>query len=268
VGKSGWAKERETSSWSDAGVKISVVTVCFNSARTIRSTLESFFEQDHPDKELVIVDGGSTDATLEIIASFPQAGVSLKSEPDGGIFDAMNKGLARFAGDAVGFLNSDDRFHDARVLSDAAAALAEADMAFGHIDFVSNDGRRRLVRRWQATPYPRGGFRSGWMPAHPSFYVRRAVAEAVGAFDPALRISADYDWMLRAFELNGFCSRLVDRTFVDMMVGGNSTGSLRTYLDGNLESLESRRRWLGSGVVDYALFAKPLRKVGQFVGAG
>src|SRR5947209_17503148 len=109
-------------------MKISVVTVCFNSAGTVRRTLESFFEQDHADKELIIVDGGSRDATLEIVKQFPSRHVRIISEPDRGIYDAMNKGLATFTGEAVGFLNSDDRFKDVHALSAVAGALAENDI--------------------------------------------------------------------------------------------------------------------------------------------
>jgi glycosyltransferase involved in cell wall biosynthesis len=245
-------------------VKISVVTVCFNSASTIERTLGSFFAQTHSDKELVVVDGGSTDGTLDTLARVRDPAFRYVSEPDRGIYDAMNKGLARFSGDAVGFLNSDDAFHDARVLADVAVGLESAEMVFGDIDFVADHETCRIVRRWRATPYRRGAFRAGWMAAHPSFYVRRAVAETVGRFDLRHRISADYDWMLRAFETHGFSSARLQRTFVDMKIGGASTRSPLAYIRGNLEALSARRRWLDAGLIDYALVAKPLGKIAQF----
>ncbi len=244
-------------------MKISVVTVCFNSARTIGHTIESFVRQDHADKELVIVDGGSTDDTLDIIRSFPLDDMRISSGPDRGIYDAMNKGLARFTGDAVGFLNSDDRFHDDGILATIASGLDKADIVFGDIDFVTDHHSQRVVRRWRSSPYQRGAFGRGWMAPHPSLYVRRRVAEAVGPFDLRYSISADYDWMLRAFELHGFDARLEQRVFTDMMVGGKSTGGLGAYVKANLESLQSRRKWLGAGPIDLALFAKPLGKVSQ-----
>lgn len=246
-------------------MKISVVTVCFNSAATIAHTIESFLEQEHPDKELVVVDGGSKDSTLEIVRSYPQDRIAVVSEPDRGIFDAMNKGLALFGGDAVGFLNSDDRFHDRGVLADVAAALAEHAIVFGDIDFVADHRTSRIVRQWRSTPFRPGAFRAGWMAPHPSLYVRRQVAEAVGAFDLSYRISADYDWMLRAFELTGAAARRLERTFVDMQVGGNSTRGLLTYVRGNMEALSARRRWLSAPPLDWALVAKPLAKLPQFV---
>ncbi|WP_292164117.1 glycosyltransferase family 2 protein [Mesorhizobium sp.] len=247
-------------------MKISVLTVCWNSAATIRHTLDSFFAQDHGDKELVVVDGASTDETLSIVRSYADKRLQIVSEPDRGMYDALNKGLALCCGDAIGALNADDAFHDRSVLGKISMALADADIVHGHLDFVDNHESKRVVRRWRAEPRPQNGFRSGWMPAHPTFYVRRGVAEKVGSFDLTLKVSSDYDWMLRAVELHGFRIATMDQVLVDMMVGGASTRSLRSHIGHNLEALRSRRRWLGSGPVDYALVAKPARKLGQFFG--
>lgn len=246
-------------------MRVSVVTVCRNSAATIGHTLESFFRQDHPDKELVVVDGGSTDGTLEIVRSFSAEGVVVISEPDRGIYDAMNKGLAAFGGHAVGFLNSDDCFKGEGALSAIAETLAHSQIAFGDLDIVRTHGRGDVMRRWRSTPYRRGAFKHGWMPAHPTFYCRREVIEAVGPFDLRYRVAADYDHMLRAMELFDFRAAPVRRVLVDMLHGGQSTAGFAAHLHHNLEALDSRRRWLGAGRVDYALFAKPLRKLSQLV---
>lgn len=205
-------------------MKISVLTVCRNSAATIRHTLDSFFAQDHEDKELVVVDGASTDETLSIIRSYGDKQLQIVSEPDRGMYDALNKGLALCSGEAIGALNADDAFHDRSVLGKISVALADADIVHGHLDFVENHDSKRVVRRWRAEPRPRDGFRSGWMPAHPTFYVRRGVAEKVGSFDLALKVSSDYDWMLRAVELHGFRLATMDQVLVDMMVGGQAQG--------------------------------------------
>lgn len=249
-------------------MKISVLTVCWNSAATIRHTVDSFLAQDHGDKELVVVDGNSSDDTLAIVRSFPQDRIRLVSEPDSGMYDALNKGLRLYTGDAVGVLNSDDCFHDQTVLGRISAGLEQADIVHGDLDFVESHLNKRVVRRWRAVPRPAKGFRTGWMPAHPTFYVRRKVADAVGAFDLNLKVASDYDWMLRAVELHGFGTAMVDQILVDMMVGGASTRSFRSQIGHNLEALRSRRRWLDSGVIDYALVAKPARKLGQFFGVG
>ncbi|MER8595876.1 glycosyltransferase [Mesorhizobium sp. M1182] len=249
-------------------MRISVLTVCWNSAATIRHTLDSFFAQDHQEKELIVVDGASTDETVSIVRSYSDQRLQVISEPDRGMYDALNKGLALCSGEAIGALNADDAFHDASVLGKISEALAEADIVHGHLNFVDNHERKRVVRRWRAEPRPRHGFRSGWMPAHPTFYVRRGVAEKVGSFDLALKVSSDYDWMLRAVELYGFRIATMDQVLVDMMMGGASTRSFRSHIGHNLEALRSRRRWLGSGPVDYALVVKPMRKIGQFLSKG
>lgn len=246
-------------------MQISVVTVCFNSAKTIGHTLESFFAQDHKQKELVVVDGGSRDETLKIVESFRANELVVISGPDDGIYDAMNKGLAAFTGDAVGFLNSDDQFKDGASLSAIAATLANADIAYGDLDIVRCHKTRAVVRSWRTSAWRKGAFRQGWMPPHPTFYVRRQVVEAVGPFDLRYRVAADYDHMLRAMELHDFRAAPVGRVLVEMLHGGESSSSLRSHLFHNLEALDSRRRWLGAWPVDYALFAKPLRKAPQLL---
>ncbi|MER9681906.1 glycosyltransferase [Mesorhizobium sp. M0184] len=246
-------------------MKVSVLTVCRNSAATIKHTIDSFFAQNHAEKELVVVDGGSSDETLAIVRSYPQDEIRLISEPDSGMYDALNKGLRLYTGDAVGVLNSDDCFHDLTALGRISGGLEQADIVHGDLDFVADHVSKRVVRRWRAAPRPAKGFRTGWMPAHPTFYVRRKVAEAVGTFDLSLKVASDYDWMLRAVELHGFESVTTNHVLVDMMVGGASTRGLGSYIGHNFEALRSRRQWLRSGPIDYALVAKPVRKLGQFL---
>ena len=244
-------------------MKISVVMVTFNSARTVRYAIESFLAQTYRDTELVIVDGASTDDTVAIAESYGDARIRVYSEPDEGIFFAMNKGLRLYRGDAIGYLNSDDCYHDRDVLARIAEALATHDIVHGNLNFVSEHETKAVVRRWRGTPYRRRAFRMGWMPAHPTFYMRREIAERTGFFDTSMAIAADYDLMLRAMETGPVKSALIDHVLIDMMTGGNSTASWMGYVRGNLESLRSRQRWLGSGVVDYALIAKPAQKIGQ-----
>lgn len=245
-------------------MKVSIITVAFNSAPTIAYAIDSFLAQSHTNAELLIIDGASTDDTVAIARSYSDPRISVLSEPDEGLFDAMNKGLRLYSGEAVGFLNSDDSYHGRDALARIAGALEDADVVHGNIDFVSDHARKTVIRRWRGSPHRPGAFREGWMPAHPTFYVRRSLAERIGGFDPELSIAADYDFMLRALETGLVTSAFVDDVLVDMMVGGNSTQSWRSYVTGNLESLRSRRKWLGSGFVDYALFAKPTQKVRQY----
>jgi glycosyltransferase involved in cell wall biosynthesis len=246
-------------------IEISVVTVCFNSAATIRHAVESFLAQDHADKEMLLIDGGSTDETLEIVRSYGSDRIVVRSGPDKGIYDAMNKGLAAYSGDAVGFLNSDDRFADSGALSAIAGALDGADMVYGDLDFVLDHVSRHVVRKWRSTPFRRGAFRSGWMPPHPTFYMRRQVADSVGLFDLRYRIAADYDYMLQAFELHPHSAVRIDRVLIEMQHGGSSTSGIGAYLRSNLEAHRSRRQRLGVGPLDRAFLAKPLRKLPQLL---
>jgi glycosyltransferase involved in cell wall biosynthesis len=245
-------------------MRISVVTVCRNAAATIGETLSSFFDQTYPDKHLIVVDGASTDHTVSIARGFACDHLTVISEPDRGLYDAMNKGLGAFGGEAIGFLNADDRYHDRDALAAVADALADADICFGDLDYVDPSERRRIVRRWRATPWRRGAFRRGWMPPHPTFYCRRAVVDRVGLFDLSYRLAADYDYMLRALVLGDFSVAQVPKVLVDMSDGGLSSAGMSSRLRHNFEALASRRRWLGAGLIDYALFAKPLGKASQF----
>jgi hypothetical protein len=169
-----------------------------------------------------------------------------------------------FSGDAVGFLNSDDRYHDDQSLSRIAAALGEADIAYGSLNFVADHASGRLVRRWHADPFYKRAFINGWLPPHPTFYIRRKVVDAVGFFDLQYRIAADYDFMIRAMELFDFRIAHINHVLIDMMYGGGSTAGLKAFLTHSFESLRARQRWLDAPVVDRALIAKPLRKLPQY----
>jgi len=244
-------------------MRISTVTVCRNSRATIARTVESFLKQDYADKELLVIDGGSTDGTPNIVKSFGSSAIRIISEQDDGIYDAMNKGLTNFSGDAVGFLNADDAYHDLSALSRIADGLKQADAVHGDLVMVSDHATRHVVREWIAGAFTPGAFRNGWMPPHPTFYLRRELAARTGAFDLSYRISADYDFMLRALELHGARSCYLPHVLVDFMVGGMSTTGPMAVVRGNLECLRARQLHLGAPLLDMALFMKPLRKLQQ-----
>jgi glycosyltransferase len=244
-------------------MKISTVTACFNSRATIARAIESFLAQTHPDKEMLVIDGASKDGTLDIVRSFASDAIRVMSETDRGIYDAMNKGLENFSGDAVGFLNSDDVYHDNSVLARIAHALESADAVHGDLVMVKDHASRRAVRTWRAGPFLPGSFRRGWMPPHPTFYIRRALAQTVGAFDLSFRTAADYDFMLRALELHAPRTAYIPHPLIDFLVGGVSTNGVRAVVEANLDCLRSRRIHLGARFVDLALFTKPARKLRQ-----
>jgi glycosyltransferase len=244
-------------------MKISVVTVAYNSAGTIRQAIESFLRQHHVSKELLIVDGCSTDETVSIAESYRTDSIRVISEKDAGIYDAMNKGLRLFTGDAVGFLNSDDTFRTDRSLDLICEGLRDADIVFGDLYMVTDHGTKRVLRTWKAGEFSPAAFRLGWMPPHPTFYMRRNVVEKVGEFDLRYRIAGDYDYMLRAMLVHDHKVKYVPHFLVDYQLGGISSGSIRGMVKSNLECLDSRRRHLNAPIVDAALALRPMRRLLQ-----
>ena len=244
-------------------MKISVITASYNSEATIGATIESFLGQTHPDKELMVVDGASTDATLKIVESFGSSEIRVISEPDKGVYDAMNKGLHLFKGAAIGFLNSDDTFHNNSAMAAIAAALEEADVVYGDLDMVTDHQSKTLVRAWRGGRFGRHSFQLGWVPPHPTFYMRREVAEKVGDYDLSYVTTADYDYMLRALALNDYRVTYLPRVIADFQMGGISTRGWRVTLRGNLECLRSRRQHLNAPIIDAAFFLRFARRIFQ-----
>lgn len=240
--------------------KISVVTACYNAERTIGWTIKSFLAQTHRRKELLIIDGASTDRTLKIAKRLATADVRIISERDNGIYDAMNKGLRLYTGDAIGFLNADDTFHDAGALMRIAGGLHMAEAVHSSLRFVRDHKTKEVVRIWKGEPFKRGQFRKGWMPPHPTFYMRRSLAERTGEFDLSYSTAADYDYMLRAFELHAESTMCVLGPLVDFQAGGKSSG-IGSVVRANVNCLRSRRKHLGAPPLDLAFFLKPGRKI-------
>ena len=249
-------------------MKISVVTASYNSEATIGLTIESFLAQKHSDKEMLVIDGSSSDATLKIVESFGSDAIRVLSEKDKGVYDAMNKGFRLFQGDAVGFLNSDDTFHDSNVLGDIAAALQDADIAYGDLNMVTDHRTKRLARSWRGGRFHRYSFQLGWVPPHPTFYMRREVAQRVGEYDLSYVTTADYDYMLRALALNDFRVRYIPRVIADFQMGGISTRGWRVTLRGNLDCLRSRRAHLNAPIIDAAFFLRFARRIFQIRKSG
>jgi len=244
-------------------MKLSVVTVCLNAEKTIAFMIESFLNQRHPNKELLIIDGASRDKTVEIARSFDSPDIRIISEPDDGIYDAMNKGLRLFDGDAVGFIGSDDTFSNANSLESIAEGLADADIVYGDLHMVRDHTTKRVMRIWKSGEFHPKAFLRGWMPAHATFYIRREVADAVGFFDTSYDIGSDYDFILRAM-IGNFRVRYVKEILIDFQLGGMSSKGLRSALHQNIECLRARRRHIGAPPIDLAFFLKWGRKLLQF----
>ena len=224
-------------------MKISIITVCFNSAATIRDTLESVNAQDHPDVEHVVIDGGSRDGTHELVQSHKRRPGAVVSERDRGIYDAMNKGLARATGEVIGLLNADDVLAHPGVLSLIARAFEDpaVDACYGDLDYYRPDWSR-VVRRWRSRPYAPGLALRGWMPAHPTFYLRAAHYRQHGGYDSSLRIAADFELCLRMLEVHRLRARHLPQVLVHMRTGGASNAGLRSIWRSNREASEALRR--------------------------
>ena len=218
-------------------MKISVLTVTWNSAATIADTLLSVNVQTHPDVEHIVVDGGSTDATLAIVRAEGQRVATLVCEPDRGIYDAMNKGLRLATGDVIGLLNSDDFLAGPDVLATIADAFAdpEVDAVYGDLCYVRQNAPLQVVRYWRSRPFRPGAFRAGWAPPHPTLYVRRQIYERLGVFDLANSLAADFELMARFFEIGRIRTRHVPKVLVHMRTGGATNRSLRNIARQNRE---------------------------------
>jgi glycosyltransferase involved in cell wall biosynthesis len=242
-------------------MKISVVTATYNSAKNVAHALSSISAQTWPHIEHIVVDGASRDNTLAIVERLGARVAKIVSEPDRGIYDALNKGIALATGDVVGFLHSDDEFADPDVLSWVATEFRDPSVqaVYGDLHYINADGSR-VVRDWQAGAFAPAKLMWGWMPPHPSLYLRRSVYEQLGRFDESFRIAADYEFILRLFMRADFVWRYVPRTFVRMRLGGASNRSLKNILRKSREDLAAMRRH-GLGLPALAL--KNLRKVSQ-----
>lgn len=225
-------------------MKISIITACRNAGRTIRETIDSVTGQTFADREHIVVDGASTDDTPAILAARSRDVARVVSEPDRGVYDGMNKGIALATGDVVGFLNADDVYAHPRVLSTVAEVMADPaiDACYADLVYVDRDDPDKVRRDWKSCPYRPGLFEKGWMPAHPTFYARRAVYQRFGGFDLAYPRQADFELALRVMAIGGVRTRYVPETWVRMRMGGISNSSFRGILKGNLEAYAACRR--------------------------
>lgn len=217
-------------------MKFSVVTVAFNSEKTIVDTICSVASQKNVDFEHLIIDGASSDRTVEVSKLHSVSTTKIFSEPDNGIYDAMNKGFERSEGDVIGFLNADDMFADDQVLSHVAAAFENpsVEACFADLLYVSEDNRS-IVRYWKSRSFEKGSFALGWCPAHPTFYIRRSALERLGSFDLTCRLAADAEFMMRYLERGGVQSIYIPRVLVRMRVGGATNKSWSNIFRQNQE---------------------------------
>ncbi len=222
---------------------LSLITASYNSARTIADTLRSVNAQTYPDLEYLVVDGGSTDDTMAIVAREGRRVTSAVSEPDKGIYDAYNKGLSRATGEVIGFINSDDYYCAGDVIAQAMAAFDDPTVEAVHADlvYVDPENTGKIERHWKSRPATVENLRRGFIPAHPTLFLTRAAYEKVGSYDTSYRLAADYDFMLRAFHVHRLKSVYLPQIWVRMRTGGATGGTAASIMKQNDEIRRSQQ---------------------------
>lgn len=224
-------------------MKITIITTSFNSAKTIANTLDSVAAQLHPDVEHIVVDGASTDGTQDAVRRHGRRVTLLVSEPDQGIYDAMNKGVRLSTGDIIGFLNADDVYKDVGVLARVSSIMESEglDALYGDVEFFSPDHPDRCLRRYRSKNFCPERIAWGWMPAHPALFLQRRVFENFGLFKTNYRIAGDFELVARIFYGDTLKYRYVSEVLVRMQAGGISTGGWRNTILLNMEVLRACR---------------------------
>lgn len=247
-------------------MKVSIITVCFNSAETIEDTIKSVLGQGYKNIEYIIIDGGSTDGTLDILTKYQSRISKCISEPDNGIYDAMNKGAKLATGEILGFLNSGDIYASETVIRQIVKSIQthNADCCYGNLEYVAENNPNKTVRRWISQPYQDGLFKKGWHPPHPTFFAKKSVFDKYGGFDLSYDIGADYELMLRFLKKYGIKSCYIPNVLVKMRSGGKSNKNLWQIIKANIECF---RAWKKNGlnISPFIMLKKPASKLVQYV---
>lgn len=247
-------------------MKVSIISAVYNAAPVIQQCIESVLSQDYPFIEYIVVDGGSTDGTVDVLHAYEHRITRWISEPDKGLYDALNKGIRMATGDIIGILHADDLFASTDVISAVVRVMQEkgVDSLYGNLHYVARNNLDRTLRDWQSCDFKRRDFQYGWMPAHPTFYVRRRIFEEYGLYRLNYGTAADYELMLRFLYKNRVSTCFMNKLMVKMRVGGSSNRSIWSHLKANLFDLKAM--W------DHRVFfpplsavLKPIRKANQFI---
>jgi glycosyltransferase involved in cell wall biosynthesis len=244
-------------------MKVSIITVCFNIADTIEDTIKSVLRQDYQNIEYIVVDGGSTDGTLDIVKRHKNNIVKVISEPDNGIYDAMNKGLSLSRGDIVATLNGDDVYAEKTAVSRMVEFIQQNDLdaAYGDLVYFDRHDPGHVKRYWRPGPYRKGAFCRGWVIPHPTFFCRKEIYEKFGYFNDTLQIAADFELMLRMIEKHRIKIGYLPKVIVKMRTGGRAN-VLRGIIKGNKEILKSFRM-NGIRLSPWFFVCKPIIKMSQ-----
>lgn len=228
-------------------MKVSIITVTYNCADTLEDAIKSVLSQDYQDVEYIVVDGNSTDGTIDVINRYKDRISVAISEPDEGIYDAMNKGVRLATGDIVGFLNSDDFYASEHIISTVVETFQkqpDLDGVHGNLYYVDAKNVQKIVRYWKTCDYVEGAFFRGWHPAHPTLYLKRELYQRYGGFRTELTLSADFELMLRLFERKYIHTRHLDLVMVIMRLGGATSRNMNAIFKG---VIQCRKAFLMNG---------------------
>jgi glycosyltransferase involved in cell wall biosynthesis len=246
-------------------MKISIITITYNSSKTLEQTILSVLNQSYINIEYIIVDGASTDNTPEIVSKYKDRISKFVSEKDKGLYDALNKGISLATGDVIGILHSDDFYTNDSVIEHIAKVFNDTtcDAVYANLYYVDKNNANRIIRKWNSGTYEDGRFTNGWMPPHPTFFAKKECYKKYGAFDLEFTSSADYELMLRFIEKHKIKLGYLNEYIIKMRMGGQSNISARNRIIANLED---RKAWEKNGLHPrfYTLYLKPLRKLLQF----
>ena len=247
-------------------MKISIITTAYNSARTVEDTIKSVLGQVGVEVEYIIIDGSSTDGTMEIVNKYRDQITKIVSEKDGGMYDAMNKGIKLATGEVVGILNSDDVYEDNEVLKKVVEEFerTKADCVWGDLEVVDKDDVNKVVRNWKSGPYIEGSFQKGWHPPHPGFFVKKEIYDKYGLFRTDMSTWADYELQLRFLEKHKISSAYISETLVKMRDGGKSSQSIWHQMKANFGCYKAFKI-NGLKVSPFIIIKKPLFKFKQYL---
>ncbi len=244
-------------------LKISLITVTFNAEKTIERCIQSVINQSYPNVEYIVIDGNSSDKTSQVISKYRSHIQAFISEPDRGVYDAMNKGIKIATGDIIGMLNSDDFFADDDILLSVAEAFKQHSIRilYGDLDYVNAAGK--IIRKWRSGNYAKSAFNRGWMPPHPTFYCKKELFYEYGFYSLDYGTAADYELMSRFMFKNSISAFYLPRVMVKMELGGESNKSLTNRVKASLNDLRAMKT-NGIRVPWIVMFFKPLRKIPQY----